>query len=78
MPMFEALPEEIPVKQAVYTAMGEIIAQATALCSMTSTFTVGELTDGIKLPVDIVVTHFMNPAWMIPFLEVVAPDTIQA
>ena len=76
--VFEALPEEIEVKQAAYAAMGGTIAQATALCSMTSTFTVEELTQGIRLPVDMVVTHFMNPPWLIPFLEVVAPDSMEA
>jgi len=72
--LFEALPEEIAVKQAAYAAMGKTIAGATALCSMTSTFTVEELTAGIELPADMVVTHFMNPPWLVPFLEVVTPD----
>jgi len=72
--LFEALPEEISAKQAAYAAMGETIAGATALCSMTSTFTVEELTSGIELPADMVVTHFMNPPWLVPFLEVVTPD----
>ncbi|MBT3700955.1 MAG: hypothetical protein HOE62_01745 [Alphaproteobacteria bacterium] len=75
--VFEALPEEIPVKQAAYAAMGETIANATALCSMTSTFTVEELTAGINLAADMVVTHFMNPPWLIPFLEVVTPDSMK-
>ena len=76
--VFEALPEEIPVKQAAYSAMGDTIANATALCSMTSTFTVEELTDGMTLSADMVVTHFMNPPWLIPFLEVVTPDNMKA
>jgi 3-hydroxybutyryl-CoA dehydrogenase len=74
--VFEALPEEIPVKQAAYNAMRETLGQATALCSMTSTFTVEELTANLDLPVDLVVTHFMNPPWLIPFLEVVTPEAM--
>jgi 3-hydroxybutyryl-CoA dehydrogenase len=74
--VFEALPEEIPVKQAAYKAMGKTIAGAIALCSMTSTFTVEELTAGMTLSADMVVTHFMNPPWLIPFLEVVTPDSM--
>jgi 3-hydroxybutyryl-CoA dehydrogenase len=76
--VFEALPEEIPVKQAAYEAMGETIANAIALCSMTSTFTVEELMAGMTLSADMVVTHFMNPPWLIPFLEVVTPDSMKA
>lgn len=72
--VFEALPEEIPVKQAAYRAMGPAIADATALCSMTSTFTTEELCAGMDMSTPMVVTHFMNPPWLIPFLEVVTPD----
>jgi len=74
--VFEALPEDIAVKQAAYGAMGATIAEATALCSMTSTFTAEELSAGMDLATPMVVTHFMNPPWLIPFLEVVTPDTM--
>ena len=72
--LFEALPEEIAIKQSAFTTLGNTIANATALCSMTSTFTVEELAAGMDHQLPIVVTHFMNPPWLIPFLEVVAPD----
>ena len=54
--------------------MGATIGHATALCSMTSTFTAEELSAGMELSAAMVVTHFMNPPWLIPFLEVVTPD----
>lgn len=74
--VFEALPEEIPIKQAAYAAMGDTIADATALCSLTSTFTAEDLSRGMAVSTPVVVTHFMNPPWLIPFLEVVTPDTM--
>lgn len=74
--VFEALPEEISIKQAAYAAMGDTIAGATALCSLTSTFTAEELSRGMAVSTPMVVTHFMNPPWLIPFLEVVVPDTM--
>jgi 3-hydroxybutyryl-CoA dehydrogenase len=76
--VFEALPEEIPIKQSAYQSMGSTIVNATALCSMTSALTVSELTDGIEVAADLVVTHFMNPPWLIPFLEVVTPPLMPA
>jgi 3-hydroxybutyryl-CoA dehydrogenase len=38
---------------------------------MTSTYTVEELSKNIEPPFSILVTHFMNPPYLLPFLEVV-------
>ncbi len=69
--IFEGLPEEIPTKQSALSRLGEAIEKGTLICSMTSTFTVEELTKGIDPPLNILVTHFMNPPYLLPFLEVV-------
>ena len=69
--IFEGLPEEIPTKQSALSRLGEAIKKETLICSMTSTFTVEELTKGIDPPLNILVTHFMNPPYLLPFLEVV-------
>ena len=73
--IFEGLPEEIPLKHDAFSKMGESVGQQTLICSMTSTFTVEELSKGIDPPLNIIVTHFMNPPYLLPFLEVVPhPD----
>jgi 3-hydroxybutyryl-CoA dehydrogenase len=69
--IFEGLPEEIPTKQSAFSRLGKGIGKETLICSMTSTFTVEELTRGLDPPLNILVTHFMNPPYLIPFLEVV-------
>jgi len=69
--IFEGLPEEIPVKASAFSALKQVIGKGTLICSMTSTFTVEELAKEIPLPLNILVTHFMNPPYLIPFLEVV-------
>ena len=69
--IFEGLPEEIPVKQGAFSALKQVLGKETLVCSMTSTFTVEELAKEIPLPLNILVTHFMNPPYLIPFLEVV-------
>jgi 3-hydroxybutyryl-CoA dehydrogenase len=70
--IFEGLPEEIPTKQAAFSRLGGVIGKETLICSMTSTFTVEELTKEIDPPLNILVTHFMNPPYLVPFLEVVS------
>jgi len=69
--IFEGLPEDIQVKQVAFSALKETIGKETLVCSMTSTFTVEELAKEIHPPLNILVTHFMNPPYLIPFLEVV-------
>ncbi len=71
--IFEGLPEEIPVKQSVFSTLKQAIGKETLICSMTSTFRVEDLVKEIQPPLNILVTHFMNPPYLIPFLEVV-PD----
>ena len=75
--VFEGLPEEIPVKASAFSGLNRAIGEKTLICSMTSTFTVEELAKKIPVPLNIVVSHFMNPPYLIPFLEVVpGPGTV--
>jgi len=69
--IFEGLPEEIPLKQDAFSRMGKSVGNNTMICSMTSTFTVEELSNNIDPQMSIIVTHFMNPPYLLPFLEVV-------
>ncbi len=69
--IFEGLPEEIPIKHNAFARMSESVGNETLICSMTSTFTVEELSKDIDPPLRIIVTHFMNPPYLLPFLEVV-------
>ena len=69
--IFEGLPEKIPLKHDAFAKMSDSVGQETLICSMTSTFTVEELSQNIEPPLSIIVTHFMNPPYLLPFLEVV-------
>jgi 3-hydroxybutyryl-CoA dehydrogenase len=75
--VFEGLPEEIAIKQDAYKSIRSNLKPSSMLCSMTSTFTVEELSRGIAPPLNILVTHFMNPPYLVPFLEVVTPPDIE-
>ena len=69
--IFEGLPEEIALKHDAFAALDKFVDNETLICSMTSTFTVEELSKDVGLPLSIIVTHFMNPPYLLPFLEVV-------
>ena len=69
--VFEGLPEEIALKHAAFRSLDQFVADDSLICSMTSTFAVEELTKNIDPPLSILVTHFMNPPYLLPFLEVV-------
>jgi 3-hydroxybutyryl-CoA dehydrogenase len=69
--IFEGLPEEIRLKHETFAGLGESVGPNTLICSMTSTFTVEELSGDGQPPLNIIVTHFMNPPYLLPFLEVV-------
>jgi 3-hydroxybutyryl-CoA dehydrogenase len=75
--IFEGLPEEIPLKHAAFAKLGESVANETLICSMTSTFTVEELSRDIDPPLNLIVTHFMNPPYLLPFLEVVTHPAVR-
>jgi 3-hydroxybutyryl-CoA dehydrogenase len=75
--IFEGLPEKIPLKHAAFAKMGESVGQQTLICSMTSTFTVEELSKDMDPPLSVIVTHFMNPPYLLPFLEVVPHPAVK-
>lgn len=74
--IFEGLPEEIPLKHAAFAKLGESVGPETLICSMTSTFTIEDLSKGLDPPLNILVTHFMNPPYLLPFLEVVTHPAV--
>jgi 3-hydroxybutyryl-CoA dehydrogenase len=75
--IFEGLPEEIPLKHAAFAKLSESVGPETLICSMTSTFTVEELSGALDPPLSIIVTHFMNPPYLLPFLEVVPHPAVR-
>jgi 3-hydroxybutyryl-CoA dehydrogenase len=75
--IFEGLPEEIQLKHDAFAKLNECVGQNTLICSMTSTFTVEELSADMDPPLNIIVTHFMNPPYLLPFLEVVPHPAVR-
>ena len=69
--IIEGVPEDLVVKAAV---LGEIsrLAPDAIIASATSTIMVDELASFVVRPERFLNTHFLNPAWLIPLVEVSA------
>lgn len=68
--VFEALPEIVPVKQDFYRKVGAWLDPEAVVASATSTFHLETLWEGCRRPGNIVCAHWLNPAFLIPLVEV--------
>jgi 3-hydroxybutyryl-CoA dehydrogenase len=77
--VIEAVVESLPVKQALFAALGEIAKPGAVLATTTSSLPVIECAKASERPGDVVGLHFFNPAPVMGLVEVVstiatAPD----
>lgn len=68
--IFEALPEKVAVKQEFYKAIGPLMDEETVVASATSTFHLDVFWEVCAKPGNIVSAHWLNPAFLIPLVEV--------
>lgn len=68
--VFEAVPEILEVKETAFQRIGEAVSLDTIIASTTSTFLVDTLAGYVKKPDRFLNTHWLNPAYLIPLVEV--------
>ncbi|MGY1669496.1 3-hydroxyacyl-CoA dehydrogenase family protein [Geodermatophilus sp. SYSU D00710] len=68
----EAVVESLPVKQALFAALGEIAKPGAVLATTTSSLPVIECAKASERPGDVVGLHFFNPAPVMKLVEVVS------
>ena len=68
----EAVVESLPVKQALFAALGEITGPGTVLATTTSSLPVIECARASERAADVVGLHFFNPAPVMRLVEVVS------
>lgn len=78
----EALPESVALKREVYRQLGGVVAADTIIASASSTISPSHLADAVDRPERFLVAHWLNPAHIIPLVEVVpgprtAPQTVR-
>ena len=81
--VIEAVFEDIAVKHDVFSSLDTLAPEHTILASNTSTFMPSTLAEATKRPDRVLVTHYFNPPYLLPLVEVVgspttAPEVIEA
>ena len=69
--VFEAVYEDLPLKQALFAELDQLCPADAILCSNTSVISITEIAEKAKHRQRIVGTHFWNPPYLIPLVEVV-------
>lgn len=72
--VFEAAVEDLAVKRDLFARMSEAVAGETVLASNTSVISIGEIGAGARDPGRVVGTHWWNPPYLIPLVEVVQAE----
>jgi len=70
----EAVTEDIDVKREVFRRLDETCDEGVVLASNTSSLDVDDIADATERPERVLVTHWMNPPWVVPVVEVVTGE----
>lgn len=71
----EAVPEELPIKQHIFSLLDRLASPDAVLASNTSGFDPAELAQGLTHPERVLVAHYFGPAYLIPLVEIVPHPT---
>jgi 3-hydroxybutyryl-CoA dehydrogenase len=69
--VIEAVPEKLDLKKRVLKELEELSSTRTIFASNTSTFLITEMAKAMKRPEKMIGTHWMNPPYLLPLVEVV-------
>lgn len=72
--VFECVVESLPVKQELFARLGRLTAPQTVLASNTSVISIGEIGRDALEPGRVVGTHWWNPPYLVPLVEVVQAE----
>jgi 3-hydroxybutyryl-CoA dehydrogenase len=73
--VFEGATEVRAAKEAIFAQLSEMCAPDTIIASTSSTFSADELAQFVDRPERFIITHWLNPAYLIPLVEV-SPATV--
>jgi 3-hydroxybutyryl-CoA dehydrogenase len=78
----EALPESVPLKQAALARLNGLVDADAIIASGSSTISPSHVSDAVERPERFLVAHWLNPAHIIPLVDVVpgprtAPETVE-
>ena len=72
--VFEAAPEKMPLKQAIFAEVEAAAPTGAMLCSNTSVMPITEIMSGLRNKTRALGTHWWNPPHLIPLVEVIRTE----
>jgi 3-hydroxybutyryl-CoA dehydrogenase len=72
--VFEAIPEKPDWKVELFRQVSPLLGKDTILASTTSTIDLKTMSRGVEAPQRFMITHWLNPAFIIPLVEVAVSD----
>lgn len=69
--VIEAVFENLSVKKEVFKQVSEVVREDAIIASNTSSISITSISAGIKGPERILITHFFNPPYTLPLVEIV-------
>lgn len=72
--VIEAAPEKLELKQAIFADLVRLAPRAAILASNTSVIPIGDISRGLATRERILGTHWWNPPFLVPLVEVVGTD----
>jgi 3-hydroxyacyl-CoA dehydrogenase/enoyl-CoA hydratase/carnithine racemase len=73
--VIEAVLERMDLKQAIFADLEKVLDEGAVLATNTSSLSVGEMASKLANPERVVGFHFFNPISVMPFLEIVRPES---
>ena len=79
----EAAPEKLELKRSIFSDLERLASTGAILASNTSVIPIGNITEGFESAHRMVGTHWWNPPYLVPLVEVIqaeqsSPETIDA
>src|ERR1700738_5450846 len=68
--VFEGVPEVVDLKREVLAAASKCVGSEIIIASTTSTILVDDLSGSVELPQRFLNVHWLNPAYLIPLVEI--------
>jgi 3-hydroxybutyryl-CoA dehydrogenase len=69
--VFEAAPEKLALKQAIFAELDQLTPATVVLATNTSVIPVGQIGERVTAATRVVGTHWWNPPYLVPLVEVV-------
>jgi len=74
--VIEAAPEKLELKRSIFAELVRLAPKSALLASNTSVIPIGQIAEGLETRARILGTHWWNPPFLVPLVEVVgSPDT---